>query len=493
MSASEQQNTRSQSALFTRLAAAGVKFLHSLRSSLNPSAEEAWLVAAQLRHYRNSTRHTTLLVIVSGFVIALGTAGWVSPERRFGWWIALAIVGGALDVLARIFDRAGLDTREKVARRALMHVFDSAVLLVVWCSMSVVLWVPGNPLNHMMLMLILACTLSGSVSLNAVHPATAVSVFAIVATFMIVPTVFSPAPLDHLLAVLATLFLAIMSEQALVIHAQTDKMFVLEHERAGLVKELQSAKAASGIERGKAESAGRAKSQFLSHMNHELRTPMNAILGFSELINTKSLGNAVDKYAEYAGVIHESGQQLLDLIDGMLNLAKIDGGKLYLREGEFSLAQLISEQYDSEYGKAEERGVKFVLEIAPDLPDVRADERALRQIVSNLLSNALKYTSPGGHVEIFARQEDGIVFGVKDTGIGIAPEDREHVFERFGKGRHDVTTADRGTGLGLAIVKGFAEAHDGSVTLDSELGFGTCVTVRLPPERVLATPDRLTA
>jgi len=324
------------------------------------------------------------------------------------------------------------------------------------------------------------------------HPATAVTVFVTHAIFIVGPLATSPDTLDQTLAGLSTVFILLMAGQAVALNASMTKMLTLDHERAGLVEGLQHAKDESDRERSRASAASRAKSQFLSNMNHELRTPMNAILGFSELMKNLAYGTTPEKCAEYATIIHDSGQNLLALIDDMLDLAKIEGGKLYLRESDFSLAHLIAEAAAENEPAVQEKSISLVKTIERGLPNVHADERGMRQIVANLLSNALKFTPPGGCVTLFARTErDGrIAFGVEDTGIGIAPEDQAHVFERFGHGRHDVATADKGTGLGLAIVKGFAEAHDGDAVLESELGAGTRVTVFLPEERVVKSAAR---
>ena len=146
----------------------------------------------------------------------------------------------------------------------------------------------------------------------------------------------------------------------------------------------------------------------------------------------------------------------------------------------------MAEIYEDNEPKAVAAQLSLVKKVAPGLPRMEADERALRQILANLVSNALKFTPPGGCITLFAQmEEDGrLAFGVDDTGIGIAEEDQVQVFERFGRGRHDVTSADKGTGLGLAIVKGFAEAHDADVKLESALGAGTRVIVLMPVERL---------
>jgi two-component system cell cycle sensor histidine kinase PleC len=295
---------------------------------------------------------------------------------------------------------------------------------------------------------------------------------------------------------LSGVFALLLAGQLVGLIGGVQRLLMLEHERAEQVQDLRAAKQESDRERARAIAAGKAKSQFLSNMNHELRTPMNAILGFSELIKSKALGDAVEKYVEYGEIIHGSGEQMLRLITDMLDLAKIEGGKLSLREADVALDLVILDSVTVHEHIAETRRIALRSEIERNLPKVFADERGMRQMIGNLLSNAIKFTQTGGRVTAFARTlSDGrIAFGVEDTGLGIAAEDQPHVFERFGKKRSDVTTSqEKGTGLGLAIVKGFAEAHDGSVELESAVGAGTRVTVYLPAERLIRGEMRASA
>jgi signal transduction histidine kinase len=487
---------RSTSEAIRRIAA-GLR--HAFRSavravsmSINPSPETAWLADAQLRLHRSGSRSSMLTMPVAAFLVSLAFRPWVSLEWRMGWWIGLTFVCLAIHRGNSALDRMTGRDAVTVARKSKYATALSVAFLTAWCSMSVFLWAPGVPMDHMLLVLILACSMAGTIVLSAAHPAIAVSALVIHAVFLIGPPALGDGALDVELSLLAAIFTLLLVGQLVVQTAGVTRLLTLEHERAGLVQNLRAAKRESDRERGRAISAGRAKSQFLSHMNHELRTPMNAILGFSEIIQAKSFGTDVDKYAEYATIIHDSGEHLLSLIDGMLDLAKIDAGKLSLRETDVDLKLLIMDMIEAESKTALQARISLTSNIARGLPRVFADARGLRQIVANLLSNAIKFTQAEGKVTVFAQiEQDGrMAFGVHDTGVGIANEDTNHVFERFGHGRHDVTEDRKGTGLGLAVVKGFAEAHDGRVVLNSEIGNGTRVTVYLPKDRVIASEDR---
>ena len=456
--------------------------------SIRPSEGNSWLAKAELDLMRRNTRYAGPVFAVAAFVVAQSCADWIAWDTRTAWWLAVCAIMLSAHAAAIRLERRPTATLDEIRARALWQTAFALVCDLAWCSMGIFLWTADAQLNHMLLTLLLAVSLAGAVVICAVHPATAAGVIVLHAIFLIAPPLLSPTPLDHTCGLLAVVYVSLIAAQAVVLHRALKKMLILEHEHAGLVENLLSAKRELERERSGAVAASRAKSQFLSNMNHELRTPMNAILGFSELIKVRAFGGAVDKYAEYAEIIHQSGLKLLTLIDDMMNLAKIEGGKLSLRESEVHVAQLMADIFEECEPRAAEARISLLRKVTPGLPPVIADERALRQIMANLASNALKFTPAEGCVTLFARLDDDgrMAFGVDDTGTGIAEEDRTHVFERFGRGRHDVTTADKGTGLGLAIVKGFAEAHDGEIKLESTLGAGTRVTAYLPAERVCA-------
>jgi signal transduction histidine kinase len=234
-----------------------------------------------------------------------------------------------------------------------------------------------------------------------------------------------------------------------------------------------------------AVEASRAKSEFLANMSHELRTPLNAILGFSEMLCSSTFAG---KREEYAHVIHSSGKHLLGLVNDLLDLSRIEANKLELRDETIDIGDLMRTCIEVVRPRAVEDALKLECSVAAGLPEFVGDRRALMQIVLNLLSNAVKFTQSGKLVDVFAQLEPdgGLLLGVRDEGTGIAEDEQERMFERFGQGRHDISAAARGAGLGLPIVKGLAEAHGGRVAMESRLGEGTCVTVWLPPQRLKA-------
>ncbi len=237
-----------------------------------------------------------------------------------------------------------------------------------------------------------------------------------------------------------------------------------------------------------ADHANRAKSEFIANMSHELRTPLNAIIGFSEIIKSETFGPVGSlRYRDYAKDINDSGQHLLQLINDMLDIAKIEAGRFDLNEEAVDVATVVGSCLTLVNEHAQNAGPTLETEIADGLPPLRADARKHKQILLNLLSNAVKFTAAGGTVttRVWCRRDDGYVFQVADTGIGIAPEDIPKVLSPFGQVDGTLARKFEGTGLGLPLTKSLVEMHGGSLDLQSEEGAGTTVTVRFPKERIV--------
>jgi signal transduction histidine kinase len=248
---------------------------------------------------------------------------------------------------------------------------------------------------------------------------------------------------------------------------------VIAIENVRLFKEL-------GIVNRELSAASQHKSEFLANMSHELRTPLNAIIGFSEVLSERMFGDLNEKQDEYLKDIHASGQHLLSLINDILDLSKIEAGRMELELADFDLPTAIDNALTLVRERAGRRGI--ALHQAPDqgLGQIRGDERKIKQVLLNLLSNAIKFTPEGGRIDVRAVPIDGAVeVSVSDTGVGIAPEDQEAIFEEF----RQVGTADKkveGTGLGLALSRKFVELHGGKIWVESQVGAGSTFTFSIP-------------
>ena len=236
--------------------------------------------------------------------------------------------------------------------------------------------------------------------------------------------------------------------------------------------------------RDEAESISRAKTQFLANMSHELRTPLNAVIGFSEILASElygALGEA--RYRDYARLIHESGEHLLAVVNDILDMSKIETGKFKLVKEPFEVAGLVKSCCEIMRHAAEQQQLSLIMDIASDIPELHADKRACKQMLINVIANAIKFTDPGGYVRVSARVQAGNVeLTVGDNGIGIAEADLPKLGNPFVQANNSYNRSHDGAGLGLSVVKGLARLHGGHLELTSTLGEGTTVTIMLPLE-----------
>ncbi|HTV71511.1 MAG TPA: HAMP domain-containing sensor histidine kinase [Rhizobiaceae bacterium] len=272
------------------------------------------------------------------------------------------------------------------------------------------------------------------------------------------------------------------------LHKSAIMLLSFRTEKDALIAELETAKSMSDEARRRAEEANLAKSRFLASMSHELRTPLNAILGFSEVMANEVLGPMQNgTYRDYARDIHGSGQHLLDLINEILDLSRIEAGRYQLNEEPVSLLTIVEDCCHMMELKARNKDIRITQMFEPSLPRVFADERALRQITLNLLSNAVKFTATGGEVRVRVgwTQGGGQYLSIRDNGPGIPADEIPVVLSAFGQGSIAIKSAEQGTGLGLPIVQGLVAMHGGEFELHSKLREGTDAIVILPATRVM--------
>jgi signal transduction histidine kinase len=236
-----------------------------------------------------------------------------------------------------------------------------------------------------------------------------------------------------------------------------------------------------------AKAADLAKTKFLANMAHELRTPLNAIIGFSEIIKLDAL-QTKERYPQYAEYIHDAGILLLNIINGLLDLARIQAGRVDLDEQIVAVGQLIQSAVRTITPIAEKKSICVDCELAQASMLICVDQTKFRQIILNLLSNGVKFTEPQGRILVDSTvdKRGDLVISIKDTGIGIPPEHLERVLNPFEQVAHHLTKENEGTGLGLPIARALIELHGGDLTLRSDLGIGTTAALRLPHERIHA-------
>src|SRR5271157_3533709 len=294
---------------------------------------------------------------------------------------------------------------------------------------------------------------------------------------------------DYILAVMTLTAEGYFSLLAYRLYSTTLATLEARAEKDALIGELEQSKSVSDEARRRAEAANIAKSRFLAQMSHELRTPLNAILGFSEVMKGEIFGaHAVPMYKDYAADIHNSGVHLLNLINEILDLSRIEAGRYELNEEAVALVNVVGDCHHLMKLRASSRGITIHEVFERGMPRIWGDERATRQIVLNLLSNSIKFTPQGGEIwlKVGWTASGGQYLSVKDTGSGIAEDEIPIVLASFGQGSNSIKSAEQGAGLGLPIAKSLIDMHGGTFTLKSKLRIGTEVIVTFPPERVMS-------
>ncbi|TPL52968.1 HAMP domain-containing histidine kinase [Mesorhizobium sp. B2-4-2] len=317
---------------------------------------------------------------------------------------------------------------------------------------------------------------------------------ALLATFAVPVTLYAYAeirlwmPVGAIMAVLLVLSLPFFAYIARNLNRSSLMLLSFRSEKDALIAEVETAKSMSDEARRRAEDANLAKSRFLASMSHELRTPLNAILGFSEVMSNEVLGPMSNPtYRDYAHDVHESGQHLLDLINEILDLSRIEAGRYQLNEEPVMLLGIVEDCCHMMELKARNKDIRVIQDFEHALPRLFADERAVRQITLNLLSNAIKFTATGGEIRVRVgwTAGGGQYISVRDNGPGIPQDEIPVVLSAFGQGSIAIKSAEQGTGLGLPIVQGLLAMHGGEFQLHSKLREGTEAIAIFPLSRVM--------
>ena len=459
----------------------------SIARSLYPETPaQARNVQAQLAYVRVNLRLLDYALPLIGVVI-LFVHSARAPLAPMAATLVAAAAACAFNEAVLL--RCRLRERDLIARTrksARLVTLAASLSMATWGIFALSLFAP--PGSDIFPLLVLSCSLAAAATMFSPHAATAASAALALSAAIIVVEFMNSYDTYSPLIMLVLVYMAMMGVQGGMIHVRFNTSWQLEQDREQLIRNLRLA-------HEQALAASRAKSEFLANMSHELRTPLNAIIGFSDIVKSKTFGNAVERYCEYGGFINQSGHHLLALIGDILELAKIESGRKELLQEPIDLGSLFVDEVRLAKKEAAAKNVGVAAVLPHALPLLQADLRAMRQVLANLLSNAVKFTPPGGTIEVSAalNADGGIEIRVADTGVGIAPADRAHLFDRFGQTTPEVTSAHRGSGLGLPIVKGLVDMHGGRIHVESELGEGTSVTVAFPAERTLPGGERRVA
>ena len=437
--------------------------------------------------YANNQLHAPLVTPLLGTAVAIVLTVWVPITAALVWLCSILVSQGILMILCRGFVNARVTDIELRIWRSKISAAEF-FYAVTWASLALIKVPDHNPETYVFmfatLIIVLAIrTMLSGVLIPTVYMGTLPITIALTVSFVGIGGV-----IYYVMAAIALgaqFYFTLISRR---IAESAHTMLTFRAEKEALITELEQAKAISDEARRRAETANISKSRFLATMSHELRTPLNAILGFSEVMKSEILGpHANPKYAEYAGDIHSSGEHLLNLINEILDLSRVEAGQLDLNEEAMNLVGAVEDCVRLVELRASEKGVTLVEEFEMQMPKLWADERAIRQIALNLLSNAIKFTPNGGTITIRAgwTEGGGQYLSIRDTGPGIPEDEIPQVLTSFGQGSHAQKIAEQGAGLGLPIVMGLVDLHDGTFDLQSKLRVGTEVTTTFPSKRVM--------
>ena len=440
-----------------------------------------------LRQFAENRLSASLVVLLLICTVGLLSSLWTNALVAGAWTVAVLVIHAVIVIKCRQFLAEPSTTRDLKHWRVRFVILDLFYGLAWMYILIHPLGQDQGSSTFMLFVMLLVISVSSMLAASlpiAVFAATVPVTFAVALNFALQGDLH-----DYILAIMTIAAQGYFALLAHRLYSSGLATLIARAEKDALIGELEQAKSISDEARRRAEGANIAKSQFLAQMSHELRTPLNAILGFSEVMKTEVFGpHHVPAYKEYSGDIHSSGQHLLNLINEILDLSRIEAGRYELTEDPVSLIVVVEDCHHLLKLRAQNRGITIHEVFEENLPRLWADERALRQVCLNLLSNAIKFTPSGGEVwlKVGWTAAGGQYMSVKDTGPGIPEEEIPVVLSSFGQGSNAIKSAEQGTGLGLPIAKNLVDMHGGTFTLKSKVRIGTELIATFPPERVMA-------
>jgi two-component system cell cycle sensor histidine kinase PleC len=439
-----------------------------------------------LRQYAQTRLSASLVILLLVGTVGFLSSLWTGATAAGAWTTAVLVIHL---VIVRTCRQFLADTPNEAAARKwrlrfiMLDLFYGLAWMFILIHPVGVDESSGTFMLFVMLLVVAVSSMLASSLPMAVFAATVPVTAAIALDFVLRGTLR-----DYILAAMAVTAECYFALLAYRLYSTTLATLMARAEKDALIGELEQAKAISDEARGRAEAANISKSRFLAQMSHELRTPLNAILGFSEVMKSEIFGaHAVDVYKDYSADIHNSGVHLLNLINEILDLSRIEAGRYELNEEPVSLVHVVADCHHLLKLRASSRGITIHEVFEQGMPKLWGDERAMRQVVLNLLSNSIKFTPPSGEIWLKAgwTASGGQYLSVKDTGSGIAEDEIPIVLASFGQGSNSIKSAEQGAGLGLPIAKSLIDMHGGTFTLKSKLRIGTEVIITFPPERVM--------